>query len=136
MSEPLDTVRRLIAATNAHELDAMVACFAEDYELEMPAHPARGFHGREQVRRNWEQIFGFVPDIAVELLRSSVDGETVWTEQEMRGQRRDGSLHLMRGPLLFGVRDGLIRWGRFYLELVDDSTQTVADVLEPRAASR
>ena len=136
MNEPLETVNRLLAATNDRDLDSMVACFAEDYELDMPAHPARSFRGREQVRRNWEQIFGFVPDITVELLRFAVDGETVWTEQEMRGRRLDGTTHLMRGPLLFGVRDGLIRWGRFYLEMVDDSSQTIAEVLQAPGAAR
>ena len=95
-------------ATNAHDLDALVACFAEDYENETPVHPGRGFRGRDQVRRNWEQIFAFVPDVRAEVIRSVVDGETVWTEWEMTGTRRDGSAHHMRGVIIFGVtrRDG------------------------------
>ena len=56
-------VERLVAATNAHDLDALVACFDEDYENETPVHPGRGFRGRDQVRTNWEQIFAFVPDV-------------------------------------------------------------------------
>ena len=66
---------RLCAATNAHDLDGIVGCFAEDYRNETPVHPARGFVGREQVRRNWQQIFAFVPD---------VDG----TRAGLRGGRR------------------------------------------------
>src|SRR6478736_10236662 len=91
---------RLLAATNEHDLDALVGCFSDDYENETPAHPARGFRGRTQVRRNWEQIFAFVPDIHVEVVRSAVDGGTVWTEWEMRGSRRDGKPHWMRGVIV------------------------------------
>ena len=47
---------RLIQATNAHDIDAIVACFAPAYRNDTPAHPARSFTGRDQVRRTWEQI--------------------------------------------------------------------------------
>src|ERR1700712_373724 len=86
---------RLCAATNAHNLDDVVACFAEDYRNETPVHPARGFVGREQVRRNWQQIFAFVPDVTATVLACSVDGESVWSEWEHSGTRADGSPHLM-----------------------------------------
>jgi ketosteroid isomerase-like protein len=125
MDEPGATVERLLQATNAHDLDDLVACFADDYRNETPVHPARDFQGRAQVRRNWEQIFAFVPDIRAEMVRTAVDGETLWSEWEMRGTRRDGTAHLMRGCIVFGVRDGVIAWGRFYLEPVDENGITV-----------
>lgn len=111
-------VRRLCAATNAHNLEALVSCFATGYRNETPAHPERGFTGRDQVRSNWEQIFAAVPDVTAEVLRSAVDGQTAWTEWEHRGTRHDGSQHLMRGVVIFGVRDGEAEWARFYLEPV------------------
>jgi ketosteroid isomerase-like protein len=123
--EPLEVVERLLLATNRHDLDALVACFAEDYANETPLHPARGFVGPAQVRRNWEQIFMFVPDIRAEMTRTAVDGGTVWSEWEMRGTRRDGTAHLMRGCIVFGVAGALVRWARFYLEPVDESDATV-----------
>lgn len=129
MSGPLATIERLVLATNQHDIEALVACFAEDYENETPAHPARGFRGPAQVRRNWEQIFAFVPDIKAQVVRSTVDGETVWTEWEMQGTRRDGNAHHMCGPIVFGVRDGIIKWARFYLEPVDASDLTVDDAI-------
>jgi ketosteroid isomerase-like protein len=129
MSGPLATIERLVLATNQHDIEALVACFAEDYENETPAHPARGFRGPAQVRRNWEQIFAFVPDIKAQVVRSTVDGETVWTEWEMQGTRRDGNAHHMYGPIVFGVRDGVIKWARFYLEPVDASDLTVDDAI-------
>ena len=123
------TIDRLVSATNQHDLESMAACFSEDYENETPVHPARGFRGRAQVRRNWEQIFAFVPDIRVEAVRSAVEAETVWTEWEMRGTRRDGKPHWMRGMIVFGVDDDAIRWARFYLEPVDESDATVDDAI-------
>jgi len=57
------TLARLERATNAHDVNEVVACFAADYRNETPAHPERGFTGREQVRGNWEQIFAAIPNI-------------------------------------------------------------------------
>ena len=125
MDGPQVMVERLLRATNAHDLEALVECFAEDYENETPLHPARSFRGREQVRRNWTQIFAFVPDLHAQVVRSAFDGETAWTEWEMTGTRRDGTPHLMRGVIVFGVDDGVARWARFYLEPVVDDADTV-----------
>lgn len=112
-------VERLSRAVNAHDLDALTGCFSVDYRNETPAHPARGFEGRPQVRRNWEQIFGAVPDITAEV-RWIADERTVWSEWEMRGTRRDGSPHLMRGVVIFGVDGDEATWARFYLEPVQE----------------
>ena len=119
MSEARLLVDRLLQAINDHDLEALVACFAEDYENETPVHPARGFRGSGQVRRNWEQIFAFVPDLRAEVTRNATDGDVVWSEWEMTGTRRDGSAHCMRGVVIFGVGERVAQWARFYLEPVD-----------------
>ena len=132
--DELAVVERLLDATNRHDLEALVACFAEDYELTAPSHPERGFSGNARVRQNWQTIFGAVPDIAVELVSAAVDGEVVWTEQEMRGRRRDGEPHLLRGVFIFRVSEGLIRQGRMYLEPVTEDAPSVLDALRRQAA--
>jgi ketosteroid isomerase-like protein len=114
-------LRRLERATDEHDLDTLMDCFASDYVNETPAHPARGFRGREQVRENWRQIFAGVPDLRARVLRSAVDGGSVWTEWEMSGTRRDGAPHLMRCVIVFGIADERIVSARFYLEPVDIS---------------
>jgi SnoaL-like domain len=111
-------LERLADAVSSHDPDALEGCFALGYRNETPAHPAQGFTGRAQVRRNWEQIFAFVPDITARVLRSCCDGEVVWSEWEMAGTRRDGTPHEMAGVVVFGVRDGGFAWARFYLEPV------------------
>jgi ketosteroid isomerase-like protein len=125
IDSPLEMVERLVATTNAHDLDGLVNCFAADYRNETPAHPTRGFTGREQVRGNWKQIFAAVPDLHATVLRSAVAGDTVWTEWEMTGTRRDGTAHLMRGVILFGVIAGRATWARFYLETVQSAGGTI-----------
>jgi ketosteroid isomerase-like protein len=118
-------VERLLAAINAHDLEAMVACFADDYVNEWPAHPQRGFRGNQQVRSNWSQIFAGVPDLRARLPRMVVDGDTVWAEWDLSGTRRDGAAHLMRGVSIFGVAEGRLAWVRFYLEPVEETSGDV-----------
>lgn len=120
-SGPVAVVERLRDATNAHDLEAIVACFASDYRNDTPLHPARGFTGREQVRRNWTQILAAIPDVSTQVVASTAAGDTVWSEWEHRGTRPDGSAHLMRGVIIFTARDGLITSARFFLEPVEDS---------------
>jgi SnoaL-like domain len=112
---------RLLHATNAHDVDGIVGCFASGYRNETPVHPARSFTGRDQVRRNWEQILGFVSDIRATVLRASVQDGVIWSEWEHRGTRRDGTPHAMRGVIIFGVEDEVISWARFYLEPVQEA---------------
>jgi ketosteroid isomerase-like protein len=122
---PTAVLQRLLAALNAHDLDALVTCFADDYVNETPVHPQRSFHGNAQVRTNWSQIFTGVPDVCARVPRATVDGDALWTEWEMSGTRNDGNAFLMRGMVIFGVTDDAISSARFYLEPVE---QTSGDV--------
>src|ERR1700682_4496789 len=103
MTAPQALVERLLQATNDHDIEGVVGCFAEDYENEAPAHRARSFRGRDHVRRNWEQIFANVADIRAEVLHLAIDGDTAWTEWEMIGTRGDGTAHHLRGVVVLGV---------------------------------
>jgi limonene-1,2-epoxide hydrolase len=132
MEDPQAMVNRLVVATNEHDIEALVSCFADTYDNQTPAHPSRSFVGREQVRRNWEQIFAFIPDLSAKVLSQATDGDRIWTEWEMTGTRRDATIHHMRGVVIFGVRDGLASTARFYLEPVDEDTGTVDDAVRAR----
>ena len=130
-SEPSAVVLRLQAATNAHDLDALVDCFTADYLSEIPLHPSRSFRGGDQVRRNWAQILAGVPDLHSELVREAVEGGVVWAEWEWTGTRRDGAPHLMRGTTILGVEGRRIAWARFYMEpVVDDGVRIDAAVTQ------
>lgn len=129
MSDPTTVIDRLVKATNAQDLDAMVGCFSADYVNEAPAHPVRNFTGNEQVRLNWQQIFAFVPDIEVETLATAADGDNVWSEWSMRGTRRDGQAHEMAGVIIFAVDGDLITRARFFLEPVERTSGDVNDAI-------
>jgi hypothetical protein len=127
--DPAAVVRRLIEATNQRDLTSLVACFAPDYRNETPVHPAHGFVGREQVRRNWEQIFAALPDLRTRVIDSAVVGDVVWTEQEHLGTRADGTRHVMRGVVIFRVSAGLVTQARFYLEPLDAGSDRVDEAV-------
>jgi ketosteroid isomerase-like protein len=116
-------LNRLCSAVNAHDLAAVVECFADDYRCEMPAHPARNFSGKNQVRANWTKMFALIPDIRAEVLASAVDDETLWSEWEMSGTSPDGSAYLVRGAIVFGLARATsgdrAGWSRFYIEPVE-----------------
>jgi ketosteroid isomerase-like protein len=112
-------VERLLGAMNAHDIDAFVACFAEDYDSEQPAHPDRAFVGRDQVRENWSAIFEGVADFRAELVAATRDGDTEWSEWRWRGTQADGSQLDMAGVIVCGVSDGLLGWARLYVEPVE-----------------
>lgn len=82
------------------------------------------------MRRNWTHILAAIPDVSTEIVASVADGDTVWSEWEHRGPRADGSRHLMRGVIVFGVRDGVIATARFFLEPVDDAGEGVDVALQ------
>jgi hypothetical protein len=116
---------RLLKAINDHDLDAMVSCFAADYVNETPVHPPRGFHGQQQVRVNWTQIFAAVPDLQARVLQRTRDGDTLWTEWDIVGNRDDGVPFQMRGVVIFGVVADTIGSARFYLEPVEETSGDV-----------
>jgi ketosteroid isomerase-like protein len=123
---PAAVLERLLGAINAHDLDAMVSCFAHGYVNETPVHPERGFQGSAQVRANWSQILGNVPDLFARVPRTAADGDSLWTEWEISGTRRDGAAFLMRGVVIFVITGGAIASARFYLDAVEQASGDVS----------
>jgi ketosteroid isomerase-like protein len=104
---------------NAHDIEAFVALFDEDYDSEQPAHPDRAFRGRDQVRENWSAVFEGVPDFRAELIEAAATGEVEWSEWRWRGTQSDGTALDMAGVIVCGIRDGRLRWARLYVEPVE-----------------
>lgn len=124
---------RLRDAMNSHDLEAMVDCFHEDYRSEQPAHPGRGFGGREQVRANWSAILGGVDDFAADLVSHCQDEGHEWSEWRWTGTRSDGSTLDMAGVIIAGIRDGRIAWGRLYVEPVQGAEETIDEAVRRMA---
>jgi ketosteroid isomerase-like protein len=126
---------RLAGAMNTHDIETFVALFAEDYDSRQPAHPDRAFRGREQVRENWSAIFAAVPDFRAELVGSTCDDDTLWTEWRWRGTQADGDRLDMAGVIVFGVRDGVIAWARLYVEPVERDGAGIEAAVDEMAGS-
>jgi ketosteroid isomerase-like protein len=127
--QPLAVFERLVQAQNAHDVDRMVECFDPDYQSEQPVHPARTFVGTAQVRKNWTALLAGIPDFRAEVLRTAVDGNTVWSEARWSGTKADGAHFEEMIVTIFGVREGRVAWGRLYGDEVEregaDIDQTV-----------
>lgn len=117
-------VERLRDAVNQHDLDALLGCIDDDYRSEQPAHPNRGFGGKEQVLKNWSSIFESFPDFEAELLRYTAEGETVWSEWRWSAAGLN-----VAGVTLFGVREGRIVWGRLYMEPVEEGGEDIDEAV-------
>jgi len=133
---PRDVFARLVAAQNAHDIEALVACFAAGYLSEQPIHPDRAFKGNAQVRKNWSSIFAGVPNFRAELLDAAVEGDTAWGEFEWRGTRRDGSAFHSRGVIIGRVRDGKLAAARLYMSDVDEAGRGIDAAVEGMAGKR
>jgi ketosteroid isomerase-like protein len=139
-SSPLPpTLSRLMASTNAHDIDGLVSCFSADYKLVMPNHPARDFTGTAQIRSNWTQIFRQVPDVtcSVTAVARGAEPQEWWTEWEIRGTRSDGGPHLMHGVMIMTVGPAatdLIQANRFYVEPTEPKTGLDNDAFLARLA--
>jgi ketosteroid isomerase-like protein len=119
---------RLSEAMNAHDIEAFIDCFAEDYDSEQPAHPDRAFRGREQARQNWSSIFAGVPDFTAELVGAVAAGATEWSEWRWHGTQQDGSKLEMAGVIVCGVEGGRLAWARLYVEPVEQGAGIEAAV--------
>jgi hypothetical protein len=114
------TISKLLEAMNAHDAQRMAASFMPDYRSEQPAHPNRGYGGRDTMAALWDQLYGAVPDLACEVTDTVDDGSTVWAEWHWQGHYSDGSLFEMRGVTISRLTDdGRVGAQRLYIEEVE-----------------
>jgi ketosteroid isomerase-like protein len=135
VSDPLAVIDRLTAAQNEHDVEAMLACFHEDYRSEQPLYPARTFQGIDQVRTNWSALLDGVPDFHAEILRSAVDSDTLFVEIHWTGTKADGTPLDERGVIIVGVREDRIAWGRLYADEVEHQGPDIDAVVRHMAGS-
>jgi hypothetical protein len=53
---------------------------------------------------------------SAELLRSVIDGDSFWSEWRWTGSQPDGRPMTIVGTIIMGIENGLISWGRIYME--------------------
>jgi ketosteroid isomerase-like protein len=128
-------IEGLTAAQNAHDLEAMLAFFAADYRSEQPLFPSRTFQGVDQVRANWSALLEAMPDFRSEILRSAVDGDTVFAELHWTGTKADGTPLDERGVIIAGIEDDRIAWARLYVVEVERESADIDTVVRRMAGT-
>ena len=116
VTRPAEVAESFVAAISRHDPDAVARCFA-DYEDEAPARPGEVVQGRDQVRANFARMFTSIPDVRATIVRLAEREDEAWIEWRLTGTRDDGTTMDFVGVNIFGVADGVFRWGRIYTEL-------------------
>lgn len=117
-------IEQMEEALNQHDLEAFLACFDPNYQSAQPAHPNRGFGGKEQVRKNWAAMFESFPDFEAQLFRHTADERVVWGEWRWRARELE-----LAGVTVMGVEGDRIVWARLYMEPVEEDGQDIDEAM-------
>ena len=114
-------IDRLIDAINAHDIEALTACFVPAYSVTWPAYPARSFTGREHVRSTWEALFKAYPSIEATVTARVHSGDEIWAEWEFKSEsaKDDHPQFWQRGVIVVAAEGDVIGSARFYMEPVE-----------------
>ena len=118
------TLKELCAAFNAHDLDRIMAFFADDCVLEMPkgSRPwGSRFEGKANVRAALATRFEGLPDVHYGDEEHFVDetagtGMSKWT---LTGTTREGESKKVRGCDFYTFRDGRVIGKDSYWKIVE-----------------
>jgi hypothetical protein len=97
-----DVVDRVLVALNAHDLDAFVACYADDATIENGRDEVF-VRGHDELRARYGPLFEQLPDVRVEALTRTDVGDFVVQEEVVTG-RGEPERHVA----VYLVRDGVI----------------------------
>jgi ketosteroid isomerase-like protein len=122
-SEPtIETLERLLAAFNTHDLDAVMSFFTDDCVMEMPRGPqpsGRRLEGRDDVREGLAGRFAGIPDVHYGEDRHWVSGNRGCSEWLLTGTTTHGERIAVRGCDLFEFRDDKIARKDSYWKIVE-----------------
>ena len=115
----LDVLTEMLEAFNRHDLDAIMALFAEDCVLETPRGPdpwGRRFVGKSEVRRGLAARFEGIPDVHYEGGSHFVSGDRGLSEWTITGTTVEDERIEVRGCDLwtFGADDTVTRKDSFW----------------------
>jgi hypothetical protein len=106
VSRPADVVDRQIAAYNAHNLSAFVACYAEDIQIFRPPDREPAITGRAALADFYRTRRFHLPQLQAEVVNRMVLGNKVIDHEHIRGLE-SGSI--VEAIAVYEVCDGLIR---------------------------
>ena len=116
------TLKRLLEAFNAHDIDAVMSFFADDCVLEMPRGEdpwGRRLEGRDQVRQGLASRFAGIPDVHYGDDRHWVVDNRGCSEWLLTGTTTEGQRIAVRGCDLFEFKDNKIVRKDSYWKIVE-----------------
>ena len=117
----VETMQQVMDAFNRHDLDAIMAFFAEDATLETPRGTdpwGSRFVGKSAVREGLAARFTGIPDVRYSEDRHFVSGDRGVSEWLLTGTTTAGERIAVRGCDLWEFRDGLIARKDSYWKIV------------------
>lgn len=121
----IDTLTQLVAAFNAHDLDAVMSFFAEDCELLMPRGPdpwGKRYVGKAAVREGLATRFEGIPDVHYGDVHNWVSGNHAVSQWTLTGTIKNGKKIKVHGCDLLEFRDGKIARKDSYWKIVEPMT--------------
>ncbi len=118
----LETLRRIAAGFNAHDLDAILLHFTDDAVFDAPRGREPGgtrYAGKDAVRSAFAARFEGIPDVHYGDDRHFVDGHRGVSEWLLTGTTSDGHRVELRGCDLWEFRDGAISRKDSYWKIVE-----------------
>jgi ketosteroid isomerase-like protein len=109
--EALRMIRAITTAFDEHDLDEIMAHFADDAVFEAPRGPqpwGKRFVGRDEVRKAFAGRFSGIPDIRYKDDEHLVDGDRGASEWTLSGTATTGERIEVRGCDLWTFRDGKV----------------------------
>ena len=124
-SENVETVRRAIAAINARDIDAYLACCTENVELLLPMAGAE-YLGADGVKRFFTDIEDIGPDFRIEVQRvqAVADSKVLAFLQVGSTGRASGIVTAADSGNVYDFIDGKISRVRIFLDR-DDALKAV-----------
>ena len=107
----LAMLRAIAKAFDEHDLNAIMAHFADDARFDSPRGPNRHgtrFEGRDAVREAFAGRFAGIPDVRYREDDHFVDGDRGASEWTLSGTSTDGQRIEVRGCDLWAFRDGKV----------------------------
>jgi ketosteroid isomerase-like protein len=121
-SSRLAVLARMLDGFNEHDLDGIMALFADDCVLESPRGPdpwGRRFEGKGAVAEGLRARFTGIPDVSYESHGDFVSGERGVSEWTLRGTTVDGQRLEVRGCDIWTFRGDEVLVKNSFWKIVD-----------------
>jgi len=109
--QAITMLKAIASGFDRHDLDSIMAHFAEDAVYESPRGTERfgtRFMGAAAIRAGFAQRFAGIPDVRYQEDQHFVDGDRGASEWTLSGTTTDGERIDVRGCDLWAFRDGLV----------------------------